>query len=86
MVVNPERFAQRVAANKGFPDKVAAYPDGRGGLRMWCARAAAALYVALADTRSPDAARRALAFADPTTRAGALALLRELEQEASEAA
>lgn len=50
-------------------------------------RAAAALYVALADTRTPDTARRALStFGTPQTRADALALLRELEQKASEAA
>lgn len=43
-------------------------------------RAAAALHAALSTTGTPDAARRALSFADGTTRAGALALLRELEQ------
>jgi hypothetical protein len=36
-------------------------------------RAAAALYVALADTRTPDAARRALAFTGQPVRADALA-------------
>lgn len=42
-------------------------------------RAAAALWVALTDTKTPAAARRALEFADPATRAAAIALLRDLE-------
>jgi hypothetical protein len=46
-------------------------------------RAAAALYVALADTKTPDGARRALAFADKTTRTDALVLLRMFEREAA---
>lgn len=49
-------------------------------------RAAAALYVALADTRTSDGARRALAFADKPVRDVALVLLRRLEREATEAA
>lgn len=48
-------------------------------------RAAAALYAALADTRSPDGARRALAFTSQPVRADALALLRILERQAREA-
>jgi hypothetical protein len=44
-------------------------------------RAAAALYVALDTTKTPDAARRALEFADKATRTDALALLRILERE-----
>jgi hypothetical protein len=48
-------------------------------------RAAAALYVALTDTRTPDAARRALSFAGQPIRGEALVLLRRLEREAAEA-
>lgn len=49
-------------------------------------RVAAALYVALADTRTPDAARRALsAFGTPQTRADATALLRIIRTEAEAA-
>lgn len=45
-------------------------------------RAAAALYIALADTRTLDAARRALStFGTPQTRADATALLRSLQAE-----
>jgi len=45
-------------------------------------RAAAALYVALADTRTPEGARRALSFASQSVRADALALLRIIQREA----
>jgi hypothetical protein len=46
-------------------------------------RAAAALYAALADTRTLDGARRALSFTSQPLRADALALLRILEREAA---
>jgi hypothetical protein len=46
-------------------------------------RAAAALWVALADTKTLDAARRALDFVSPAVRTDAFALLCELEHEAT---
>jgi hypothetical protein len=47
-------------------------------------RAAAALWVALGDTKTPSAARTALGtFADPQTTADATALLRELQTKAA---
>jgi hypothetical protein len=47
-------------------------------------RAAAAVYVALATTKTTEAARKALAtFADPVTRAAAATLLSQIEQEIS---
>ena len=46
-------------------------------------RAAAAVYVALTTTKTTEAARKALGFAGPATRADALALLGQLEQEAA---
>jgi len=48
-------------------------------------RAAAALYVALDTTTTPDAARRALDFVSPAVRAEAFALLCILEREAAAA-
>jgi hypothetical protein len=46
-------------------------------------RAAAALYIALTTTKTPDAARRALAtFGTPQTRADARGLLDQLEDHA----
>ena len=45
-------------------------------------RAAAALYIALATTKTPDSARRALGtLRDPDTRAAAAGLLGQLERE-----
>jgi hypothetical protein len=49
-------------------------------------RAAAALYVALADTKTPDGARRVLASVDRAVRDAALVLLRRLERATTEAA
>ena len=46
-------------------------------------RAAAAVYVALTTTRTTEAARRALGFADPVTRAAAAKLLEELDRESA---
>jgi hypothetical protein len=46
-------------------------------------RAGAAVYVALTTTRTTGAARRALGFADPVTRAAAATLLDELAREAT---
>jgi hypothetical protein len=47
-------------------------------------RAAAAVYVALATTKTAEAARKALAtFGDPASRAEARALLSQIEQEIS---
>jgi len=48
-------------------------------------RAAAALYVALITTKTPDAARRALEFAGKAARTDALALLDILERQATAA-
>jgi hypothetical protein len=45
-------------------------------------RGAAALYIALTDTRTPDGARRALSFTSQPVRADALALLRIIQREA----
>jgi hypothetical protein len=46
-------------------------------------RATAVVYVALTTTKTTEAARRALAFADPVTRAAAAKLLDELTRESA---
>lgn len=72
MMANDFLAAQAVMLGRQYPMRT----PGR--------RAAGMVYAALITTRTPDAARHALAtFGDPFTRAAAAALLDQLGQEAA---